>query len=431
MSQPLLAASTRESSRSALTAWCFYDWANSAFAAIIITFVFPTYFSQMVAGPGSKGAEDWGFALGLSEGAVAILAPLFGAVADRSGRLKPWIGVTTLIAAVLIAGLWFVKPQETDVLLALVLVALANFAVELAIVFYNALLPRIAPADMVGRLSGWGWATGYAGGLAALLLCLFLLIKANPPPAFLDVATAEPVRATAVLAALWLLVFSLPLFLFIREPPRRGIPMRRAIVTGVTELKSSLRSILAHRVLVRFLLARMIYTDGLAALFAFGGLFAAGHFGFRIDEVLILGILLNVTGAIGAAIFGWIDDRIGPKPTILIALASLSALGAAALLIADKTLFWFIAGALGLFVGPAQSASRSLMARLAPAELEAEAFGLFSLSGKATAFMASFAFSAATGFFGDIRAGMATILAFLVAGFLLLFPLQVTKPIHS
>ena len=132
--------------------------------------MFPTYFSQMVAGPGSKGAEDWGFALGLSEGAVAILAPLFGAVADRSGRLKPWIGVTTLIVAVLIAGLWFVKPQETDVLLALVLVALANFAVELAIVFYNALLPRIAPADMVGRLSGWGWATGYAGRIGRVAL---------------------------------------------------------------------------------------------------------------------------------------------------------------------------------------------------------------------------------------------------------------------
>jgi len=271
----------------------------------------------MVAGPGSSGAEDWGLALGISEGAVAISAPVFGAVADRSGRLKPWIAVTTLIAAALIAGLWFVRPQESDVLLALVLVALANFAVELAIVFYNALLPRITPPDMVGRLSGWGWATGYAGGLAALVLCLFLLIKANPPPAFLDVRMAEPVRATAVLTALWLLVFSLPLFLLVREPRRRGLSIGPAIVTGITELKTSLRSVLRHKVLVRFLIARMVYTDGLAALFAFGGLFAAGHFGFRIDEVLILGILLNVTGAIGAAVFGWIDDRINAAYTRL------------------------------------------------------------------------------------------------------------------
>ena len=135
MTQPLVAASTHESNRAALAGWCFYDWANSAFAAIIVTFVFPTYFSQMVAGPGSSGAEDWGLALGISEGAVAISAPVFGAVADRSGRLKPWIAVTTLIAAALIAGLWFVRPQESDVLLALVLVALANFAVELAIIF--------------------------------------------------------------------------------------------------------------------------------------------------------------------------------------------------------------------------------------------------------------------------------------------------------
>jgi UMF1 family MFS transporter len=421
VTQSPAAALSRDSGRAALVGWCFYDWANSAFAAIIVTFVFPTYFSQMVAGPGSKGAEDWGLALGISEGAVALSAPVIGAVADRSGRLKPWIATTTLLAAALIAGLW----------LALVLVALANFAVELAIVFYNAMLPRIAPRDMVGRLSGWGWATGYAGGLAALVLCLFLLIKANPPPAFLDVQTAEPIRATAVLTALWLLLFSAPLFLLVNEPRRPGIPIGAAIISGITELKTSLRSVLRHRALVHFLIARMLYTDGLAALFAFGGLFAAGHFGFRIDEVLILGILLNVTGAIGAAIFGWIDDRIGSKPTILIALAALTLLGGAALLIADKLLFWVIAAALGIFVGPAQSASRSLMARLAPRDLEAEAFGLFSLSGKATAFLASFAFSAATAWFGDIRAGMATILAFLAAGFLILLPLKTTKPVHS
>jgi UMF1 family MFS transporter len=172
----------------------------------------------------------------------------------------------------------------------------------------------------------------------------------------------------------------------------------------------------------------MLYTDGLAALFAFGGIFAAQRFQFRLDEVLMLGILLNVTGAIGAAAFGWIDDRIGPKPTILVALAGLILLGAAALVVDDKTQFWVIAGALGLFVGPAQSASRSLMARLAPPGLEAEMFGLFALSGKATAFLAPFAFSTATALAGDIRAGMATIIAFLAAGFIVLWPLKAPAP---
>ena len=415
-------------SRAAFVGWCSYDWANSAFAAIIVTFVFPTYFSQLVAGPGSEGAAQWGWALGASGVAVALAAPVIGAIADRTGRLKPWVGGLTLAAALLTAALWFVRPQESDVLRALVLVALADIAIELATVFYNALLPRLAPAHLLGRLSGWGWAAGYAGGLVALVLCLTLLIKADPPPSFLDVATAEPIRATAVLTALWLLVFSLPLFLFVREPRGPGAPIGQAVASGWTQLKGSLRSALGHGPMLRFLIARMLYTDGLAALFAFGGLFAAQRFAFRIDEVLMLGILLNVTGAVGAAAFGWIDDRIGPKPTILIALAGLFSLGAAALAIDDKTAFWAIAGALGLFVGPAQSASRSLMARIVPPGLEAEMFGLFALSGKATAFLAPFAFSAATALTGDIRWGMATILAFLAAGFAVLAPLKMARP---
>jgi UMF1 family MFS transporter len=221
------AAASPAGSRAALIGWCSYDWANSAFAAIIVTFVFPTYFSQLVAGPGSAGAEQWGLALGVSGVAVALTAPFVGAVADRSGRLKPWLGALTLAAALFTAGLWFVRPMEADILRALVLVALANIAVELATVFYNALLPKLAPPHLIGRLSGWGWAAGYAGGLVALVLCLVLLIKADPPPPFLDVRTAEPVRATAVLTALWLLIFSLPLFL--SWPNRAGPACRSAV----------------------------------------------------------------------------------------------------------------------------------------------------------------------------------------------------------
>ena len=424
MSLASAAAGAPRASRAALFGWCSYDWANSAFAALIVTFIFPTYFSQMVAGPGAHGAEYWGYALGISGVFVAVSAPLFGAVADRGGRLKPWLALLTLAAALLTAGLWYVRPQDSDVLRALVLVGLANIAVELATVFYNALLPRLASEEMIGRISGWGWAAGYAGGLAALVLCLVLLIQANPPPAFLDPRTAEPIRATAVLASLWLLVFSLPLFLLVREPQRAGEPLGRAVRSGMSQLARTLKEATRHPVLLRFLIARMLYTDGLAALFAFGGLFAAGRFGFRIDEVLLLGILLNITGAIGAAAFGWIDDRIGPKRTILIAVGALILIGAAALLVSDKRAFWVLAGALGIFVGPAQSASRSLMARIAPEGLEAEMFGLFALSGKATAFAAPFAFGAASTGFGDMRAGMATILLFLAAGFLVLLPLR-------
>lgn len=421
------AASTPAGLYVAFAGWSSYDWATSAFSAIVVTFVFPTYFSQMVAGPGSAGAEAWGWTLGVAGLAVALTAPVFGAIADHTGLLKPWLAALTLAGALFTAGLWFVRPQESDILRALVLVALAEIALELAAVFYNAMLPRLAPPHLIGRLSGWGWAAGYAGGLAALVLCLVFLIKGDPPPAFLEARTAEPIRATAVLTALWLLVFSLPLLLLVQEAGQARMTIGRAVRAGLAQLGSTLRSALKHRILLRFLIARMLYTDGLAALFAFGGLFAAARLGFRIDEVLLLGILLNITGGLGAAAFGWIDDWIGPKPTILIALIGLIGFGAAGLLVETKAPFWVIAAALGVFVGPAQASSRSLMARLAPPGLEAEMFGLFALSGKATAFLAPFAFSTATAMTGDIRAGMATILAFLAIGFVVLLPLEAPK----
>lgn len=201
-------------------AWCSYDWANSGFPTVIMTFVYGLYFAKAVAPSEVQGTSLWAFAVGASGLAVAVASPVLGAIADAAGRAKPWVGAFVLcIAATLL--LWAVTPENRWVVVALVAVAVANFAFEMATVFYNAMLPQIAPPSMIGRLSGWGWGVGYIGGLGCLAACLLLLIRPDPPLFGLDKASAEPVRATAVLVALWFGLFAVPFFALVPDAPSR------------------------------------------------------------------------------------------------------------------------------------------------------------------------------------------------------------------
>jgi UMF1 family MFS transporter len=277
---------------------------------------------------------------------------------------------------------------------------------------------------MIGRLSGWGWGAGYIGGLACLLVALFLLIRPDPPLFGLDAEALEPVRATAILVAAWLVVFSIPFFMITPDAPRSGIAPMEAVRQGVATLIRTFRNIRNYRNVVYFLIAHMIYTDGLNTLFTVGGVYAAVTFGMDVQQVMLFGIAINVTAGIGAFAFGWIDDWIGPKRTLYIAIGSMSVLGLILLLIETQLMFWVFALPLGVFFGPAQAASRSLMARIVPSHLQAEMFGLYSLSGKATAFTGPAAFGAATAMFESQRAGMATLLFFFLAGMLLLIPVK-------
>jgi UMF1 family MFS transporter len=410
--------------RRGVAAWCLYDWANSAFPTVVITFVFANYFARAVADSPETATAQWGAAISLSGLAVAVLAPVLGAVADLAGRRKPWLLVFTLLCVLAGAALWTVGPEARFVFRALVLVALANAAFEFGQVFYNSMLPELAPRNMIGRVSGWAWGLGYAGGLTCLVLCLVLFIWPDPPLFGLDKTMAEPVRATALLAAVWYLVFALPLFALTPDLPASGVPLGRATVRGIAQLAGTLRALPKHASVARFLLARMLYTDGLNTLFVFGGIYAAGSFGMDTEEILIFAILLNVTAGLGATAFGWIDDWIGAKRTILIAVAALTLFGGLILLVESKTWFYVLGAAIGVFAGPAQSASRSLMARLAPAGLRTEMFGLYALSGKATAFVGPALVGWLTVWAGSQRIGMATILAFFVVGWLLLLPLR-------
>jgi len=418
----------RPTSTGAIVGWCLYDWANSAFPTVISTFVFAAYFTKGVAASETEGTYLWGNAVAVAALAIAVLSPALGAIADRAGHRRRWLAAFTLACVLATAGLWWVRPDPADVPLALALVVLATIAFEFAGVFYNAMLPAVAPPGRMGRVSGIGWGVGYAGGLACLVVALFGLVRADPPPFGLDAAAAEPVRATVLLVALWFAVFALPIFVLVRDPAGTGEPLRQAVGDGLRGLWATLRGLDPRSPVSRFLLAHMLYADGLTTLFTFGGIYAAGTFGMDFSEIIVFGIALNLTAGAGAIGFGFVDDRVGPKRAILAALVGLLVFGTLALVAPDRTWFWVAGIALGTFMGPAQAASRTLMARLAPAGQRAEMFGLYALSGKATNFAGPLALGWATLVFDSQRAGMATILLFLIAGFALL--LTVREPAH-
>ena len=387
---------------------------------MIVTFVFAAYFAKGVAPDEVSGTSDWSFAISLSMLATALLGPLLGAVADHGGRRKPWVFAFTVLMLLSTAMLWFAQPKSASVWWILACFACANFAFETGTIFYNAMLPDIAPRDMIGRVSGWGWGLGYIGGLVCLATALFLLIRPDPPLFGLDEQAAEPVRATALLVAAWMALFSLPFFLLTPDATHSGLSAGEAMRRGVATLRGTFAHLRHYKQIALFLLAHMIYADGLNTLFAVGGIYAAVSFGMDFDELLLFGIALNVTAGAGAFAFGWVDDAIGAKRTILISLTAIGVLGAGILLVETKTMFWAFALPMGIFLGPTQSASRSLMARIAPPELVGEMFGLFALSGKATAFMGPALFGWVTSLSGSQRIGLSTILVFLGVGAVLL-----------
>ncbi len=308
-------------------------------------------------------------------------------------------------------------------MLLLVLVGVTVVAFELSMVFYNALLPNLVPVTWLGRISGWAWGLGYIGGVGGILLVLFVFVQADPPPFGLDPGgdALANVRMSGPVVAVWLVIFCVPLFLFTPDPRGRGLPLGPAVRTGFAELVRTLRNIRTYPQIWRYLLARMLFTDGINTLFAFGGVFAAGTFGMAVSEVIVFGLILNVTAGLGAFAFGWVDDRIGAKRTILIGLVGIIAVGVPLLLVESKLAFIVLGSALGMFLGPVQAASRSLMARIILPGTESEMFGLYALSGKVTAFMGPWAVALVTAATGSQRWGMATVLPFLIVGGVLLF----------
>ena len=400
--------------------WALFDWAYSPFAVLIITFVFPAYFAGAIVGDRVSGQAIWGYAIGASGLVVALLSVPMGAVADAGGERKPWVLGFAVGSMVATALLWFAVPGRASMALALSCVAVANVGVTLSGMFTNAMLPDIVAKERIGRLSGWAWGLGYIGGLAALGVALFAFVQPERPPFALDRGQAEHIRIIGPLVAAWFALFAWPLFVFTPDRPRRPLAVDAALRAGMHNLKRTLQELGTNRDLRLFLLANMLYADGLATLFAFGGIYVAGTFGMSLSEVIVFGVVLNVAAGVGAFAFGWIDDWLGSLRTIAVALIGLIVACVAAVSVESRSWLWFTGCLIGIFVGPVQSSSRALMARLSPSDRQAEFFGLFALSGKATAFAGPIVVAIVTEATGSQRTGLAMIIFFLVAGLVLL-----------
>ena len=328
------------------------------------------------------------------------------------------------------AALWWARPGEASVLPALLMAGIATVGAEAAFIFYNAMLPSVAGERRMGRWSGWAWALGYAGGLACLLVALFGFVEEG---AWLGLPReeAEHVRATFPLVALWYGLFALPLFLLTPDQPAVRKPIGGAVRDGLAQLGHSLRQARAYGPLARFLIARMLFIDGLATIFAFGGVYAAGTFGMDERQVLLFGIALNVTAGLGAGAFAWVDDRIGSKTTIILALIGLIGTGTGLLLAQTSFWFWALGLLLGVFVGPAQAAGRSYLGHAAPAEVRSQLFGLFAFSGKATTFAGPLLVGWITAQTGSQRIGMSVVVVMLLGGLLLMLAVPSPESVRS
>jgi UMF1 family MFS transporter len=413
--------------RRAIFAWCLYDWANSPYITLVMTFVFSTYFTKGVAPTPEQGTTLWGWTMGASAIVIALLSPVLGAIADRGGRRKPWLLALSLIIAVASFILWWAKPGGGSVALSLICVAVSIIAFEISMSFYNAMLPGLVKSTHVGRVSGWGWAFGYCGGLACLVLALVVFIQPETPPFGLDKKAAEQVRIIGPLVAVWLVVFSLPLFFVTPDAGGERVPAARAIREGLKQLGETIREVRKYREIVRYLVARLLFMEGINTLFIFGGIYAAAVFGLVERDILVFGILLNITAAAGAFAFAWMDDLVGSKPTILLGVFAIFLLGIPLLLITSTLWFWILGGAIGLFFGPVQAAARSLMARMAPPDKETEMFGLLTLSGKAISFLGPITVATVIELTRDQRLGMATVLPYIFVGAVIMLTVKAPR----
>lgn len=396
-------------------AWSLFDFANSSFTTLVITFVYATYFVKGIAADETTGTFLWSWGvIGPTALVVALASPLLGALADRTGTRKRALFFTTAICVGATALLFF--PQSGDVWMAIALVFVANVAFELGQVFYNAFLPEIAPADKIGRISGWAWALGYLGGLLCMGLALALVMPETPPFG-LDKATAEPVRVTNVLVAGWFALFALPAFLFLREPKPEAPPQGRGLIASTFgELKETFRELRSYRQIALLLLARLFYNDGLVTIFAMGGIFAATAYGFSETDILVFGIVLNLAAGVGAFLFGFVDDKLGGKRTIFISLGLLSVATLIGVFGPTAAWLWGAGVLIGVASGPNQAASRSLLGRFVPDDKETEFYGFFAFSGKATALAGPALFGLFTALFDSSRAGVAVVVVFFAIG---------------
>ncbi len=432
-----------DNSKKRIWGWYFFDWASQPYNTLLLTFIFGPYVVSVVK-DGSAAQAIWGYGIGAAGLMIAVLSPLLGAVADRSGGRMAFIWIFSALYVIGAWGLWFSAPESFDVWQVMIFFCIGLIGMEFATTFTNAMLPDLASKEDMGRVSGSGWAFGYLGGVVSLIIMLVLLAEGSSgktligiDPIFgLDAATREGTRAVGPLTAIWFAVFMIPFFLWVREPRRTDtVGIGRAVREAWPELRATLAALPRNPSLFAYLGSSMFYRDALNGMYTFGGIYAAGVLGWSVTQVGIFGILAAVTGAIFAWIGGKADSRFGPKPVIILNVIVLSAVALGVVFVSREAVFgmpvaadsslpdiaFYVLGALiGAGGGSLQSSSRTMMVRQASPEKMTEAFGLYALAGKATSFIAPLSIGVATDLTGSQQLGVSPVVGLFLIGLVLL-----------
>lgn len=433
---------TAPSQRKRIWGWYFFDWASQPYNTLLITFIFAPYVKELI-GDGAAAQSAWGFGIGAAGFVIAILAPILGALSDLSGNRLRWIWFFSLLYVVGAYCLWWAAPGDFNLYLILFSFAVGMIGMEFATIFTNSMLPDLGPKDQIGRISGNGWAFGYAGGLVALVIMLLLLAESAEtgktfigldPILGLDAAAREGTRAVGPLTAIWYAVFMIPFFLWVRDPkPTR--PPKGALKKALGEVVETVRGLPAKPSLFAYLGSSMFYRDALNGMYVFGGIYAAGVLGWSVVDTGIFGIIAIITGAVFAMIGGRADQTFGPKPVITSCILVLSFVAISIVFISRDSVYGIVVGpgsslpdiafyVMGALIGAAggviQAASRTMMVRQADPERMAEAFGLYALAGKATSFLAPTAIGIVTALTGSQQLGVTPLIALFLIGLILL-----------
>jgi UMF1 family MFS transporter len=426
--------------------WALWDWATQPFNTVILTFVFTALYlttdsflpADLAALDPSSKAYDTAIAgltssLGLGSTIAAfgilLLAPVLGQRADAAGRQKLWLGIGTGALIFCMLGLWFVEPTPNLFWLGVALISAATVFQEIAAVNSNAMLIGIANPKNVGRISGLGWGFGYLGGIIALVIVVVL-----DTFDWFGMSTDNGLayRLIAVGCAVWAIVFSIPIFLNVPEPslgrPERKVGFFRSYVLLVQDVAGLYRDP-ETRPTFWYLLSSAVFRDGLGGVFAFGAIIGTAVFGFETQEIIVFGIAANLIAGVSTILAGRLDDRLGPKRIILASIGSMIVAGLAVFLLRDggTMVFWIGGLILCAFVGPAQAAARSFLARVTPAGREGEIFGLYATTGRAASWMASGAWTVLIVLTSQTAFGILGIMAVLIVGFLLLLPVKAPR----
>lgn len=423
--------------------WWWFDWASQPYNTLLITFIFGPYVVSVV-GDGSTAQAIWGYGIGAAGLLIALLSPLLGAVADRSGSRMPFIWFFSLLYVVGAWGIWWSAPADFNIWYVMLVFCIGLIGMEFATTFTNSMMPDLAPRDDLGKVSGTGWAWGYAGGVISLIIMLTLLAEGSSgktligisPILGLDPETREGTRAVGPLTAIWYAVFMIPFFLWVREPKKPdAVGIGRALREAWPDLKSSLRGLPKDRSLFAFLGSSMFYRDALNGVYTFGGIYAAGVLNWSVIDVGVFGILAAITGAVFAWLGGKADSRFGPKPVILLNIVVLTTIAVLIVGISRESVFgmavgpesklpdiaFYVLGAMiGAGGGSLQAASRTMMVRQAHPERMTEGFGLYALSGKAMSFMAPLSIGFVTHMTGSQQLGILPVAGLFLIGLILL-----------